>query len=75
MKKQYIPDLVYHGNQDHNIPTYHGKEAYRKLSRRYGLPNAAPEKGESLFGRCRVLFVDDDDNGRPVAYWTYKKPC
>lgn len=74
MTKQYVPDLVSYHDQDYNIPTYYGKEAYKKLVRRYGLPNAAPKKGESLFGKCRVLFVDDDNNGRPVAYWTYKNP-
>lgn len=51
------------------IPTYTGKEAHRMLLRKWGLPNSCPRPNEGFFGRGRVLFVDDDDNGCPVAYW------
>lgn len=55
---------------DHEgIPTYSGRDARRSLFRRWGIPNAAPRPVDSLFGVTRVLFVDDFDDGRPVAYW------
>lgn len=54
---------------DHDIPTYTGDDARKALCSKYGLPNAAPRPGESFFGDCRVLFVDDYDDGKPVAYW------
>lgn len=58
---------------NHPIPTYRGVEARRELTRRWGLPWADPRKGESLFGNCRILFVDDDNDGTPVAYWVPDK--
>jgi hypothetical protein len=51
------------------LPTFSGDDARRALVRRWGLPNAWPREGEVLFGSCRVLFVDDDRDGKPVAYW------
>lgn len=42
----------------------------RRLARRFGPPNADPRPGDFPFSRLsRVRFVDDDQNGRPVAYW------
>ena len=59
--------------EDHAImiPTFSGQDARRGLTRRWGLPNAAPRPGtrDRYFGKGRVLFVDDFDDGRPVAYW------
>lgn len=57
----------------YNIPTYSGREKYKELFRRYGCPNSAPRVGESHFGSCRVLFVDDDNDGKPMAYWVPDK--
>jgi hypothetical protein len=51
-----------------NLPCYRGRGMRRRLTRRYGLPNAAPRRGESAFGNCRVCFIDEE-KGRPVAYW------
>ena len=56
-----------------DIPTFHGTEERIRLTRLYGLPNSYPEPDESLFGRCRVLFVDDFRDGKPVAYWSPKE--
>jgi len=46
---------------DHDVPTYSGRVMRRYLLSCYGLPNTAPRISESHFGRCRALFVDDDD--------------
>ena len=54
------------------IPTFSGSEAREALVRLWGLPNSCPRPGESLFGNCRVVFVDDENDGVPVAYWI---PC
>jgi hypothetical protein len=52
------------------IPTFSGTEARRALVRQWGLPNSCPRQGESPLGaRCRLLFVDDANDGAPVAYW------
>lgn len=53
------------------LPVYEGREAYRELVRRYGIPNAAPVGDQALFtGKpIRVLFVDDHDGGRPKGYF------
>lgn len=51
------------------IPTFSGREARKALVALWGLPNACPRQGEDLFGNCRVLFVDDENGGAPVAYW------
>lgn len=53
---------------DARVPTAYGHAARRALVEAYGLPNAAPREGESVFATRRELFVDDDD-GRPVSYW------
>lgn len=58
---------------NYDIPTFQGKTTWKELFSQYGLPNAAPQIGESYFGNCRVLFVDDFDDGKPVAYWIPKK--
>lgn len=62
---ELVPDLP----ELPGVPTYRGRLARRELVARYGLPNAYPRKGERLFGAGRVLFVDDDKDGRPVAFW------
>lgn len=54
---------------ENSLPVFQGKQAYKELFRRFGIPNAAPRPGESLFGNCRSLFVDDENDGQPVAYW------
>jgi hypothetical protein len=41
----------------------------RRLFAMYGLPNAAPLPHETPFGQCREQFVDDDEDGRPAAYF------
>jgi hypothetical protein len=53
----------------YEIPVYTGRRARRGLTRMWGLPNACPRLGEPLFGRSRVVFVDDDQDGQPMAYW------
>jgi len=58
---------------EHDVPHFHTAAARLRLVRRYGLPNSYPAAGERLFGDCRVLFVDDHDGGRPVAYWSRKR--
>lgn len=57
---------------DFSIPTVRGSWWRRTLMRRYGLPNAWPTRGERVFGSCRLLFVDDNLDGKPIAYW---EPC
>jgi len=52
-----------------SLPTYHSRGMRCRLTRRYGLPNAAPHPGEDVFTTDRVLFVDDDRDGAPIAYW------
>jgi hypothetical protein len=47
---------------------FKGQEAYKELFRRFGIPNAAPLEGEGPFSSTRSLFVDDDNDGEPVAY-------
>lgn len=55
---------------DFDVPTYCGREKYRELFNRYGPPNVAPVAGGPIFSRdARVLFLDDDLDGKPVAYW------
>lgn len=51
------------------IPTIRGRCARRALVSAFGLPNAYPQKGEFLFRPCRELFVNDDEDGKPVAFW------
>ena len=53
------------------LPVYLGQEAYKELFRLWGIPNWMPLPGETPFSRKqrRMLFVDDFDDGRPVAYW------
>ena len=53
-----------------SVPTFREPADRKRLVREYGLPNAAPLPGQSLFTRgCRELFVDDDRDGEPVAYF------
>jgi len=59
---------------DHKIPTLSGQQARRDLVARWGLPNVAPRAGERVFGRCRLLFVDDVHDGQPQAYWVPDAP-
>lgn len=55
---------------------YTGQEARDWLVCRYGIPNAFPtDKAINEFGvgayirASRVMFVDDENNGEPVALW------
>ena len=54
-----------------SIPTIRGHDARAWLVSAFGLPNAYPQKGEFLFSRCRELFVDDEEDGKPVAFWIH----
>jgi hypothetical protein len=51
------------------LPAFEGREARKELVRRFGLPNAAPMIGEKIFSCTRCMFVDDDQDGKPIAYW------
>lgn len=51
------------------LPTFRTPTMRRLLTALYGLPNAAPRDHETPWNTRRVLFVDDADNGRPVAFW------
>jgi len=58
------------------IPTLHSWGDRRDLLRRWGLPNSAPTPAElakwgllAFLRTTRQLFVDDDRDGEPVAYW------
>jgi hypothetical protein len=51
------------------IHTYHSSFVRRMLVAWYGLPNAWPRRGESVFKTRRELFVDDEQDGLPVAFW------
>ena len=53
---------------ENDLPVFHGPAARKELTRRFGLPNAVPQPGESPFKASRVLFVDDDHEGKPIAY-------
>lgn len=63
------------------IPTFHSWADRRELLRRWGLPNSAPTPAELakwgqlafLRPHTRDLFVDDDRDGEPVAYWQESK--
>jgi hypothetical protein len=56
-----------------SIPTYSGNDAKAALAYRFGPPNQYPRLIDGpppVFGSAsRVLFVDDHDDGRPVAFW------
>ena len=54
---------------EEGLPLFRGKEARRQLFKRFGLPNAHPRKGEPLFGISRSLFVDDEQDGKPIAFF------
>ncbi|RLC88672.1 MAG: hypothetical protein DRJ03_02005 [Chloroflexi bacterium] len=58
---------------DDALLVYSGKEARKQLTRLWGVPNSCPRLGESYFGRSRVVFVDDDNDGKPMAYWVPDK--
>lgn len=58
------------------IPTFRGRRHRSRLFRLYGLPNVWPSDRDvkrngalAPFRRARVLFVDDDRDGAPVAFW------
>ncbi len=53
---------------EQGLPVFRGKQARKELTHRFGLPNAAPRPGESPFGNTWCLFVDDGNNGKPIAY-------
>ena len=52
----------------HGLPVFRGIQARKELVRRFGIPNAAPRPGETPFGNTRCVFVDDDNDGKPIAY-------
>jgi hypothetical protein len=49
------------------LPVFRGTEARKELTRRFGLPNAAPRPGERLFGNCRCIFVDAHHLPEPLS--------
>ena len=51
------------------VPVFTGITARKELTWKWGLPNTYPEQGETMFNCSRVLFVDDDRDGLPVAVW------
>ena len=58
------------------LPLYRGKNARVKLQRHFGLPNTFPHPERirtasinSMLSSRRLLFVDDYDDGDPVALW------
>lgn len=52
-----------------DLPTFRSQTMRRILTDLFGLPNAAPRENETPWGTRRVVFVDDADDGRPIAYW------
>ena len=61
---------------EHGVPVFRGGAARRALVALYGLPNAAPSIEElavrpvmAVLHTPRSLFVDDDQDGRPMAVW------
>ena len=50
------------------LPVFRGIQARKELVRRFGLPNATPGPGETPFGNTRCVFVDDDNDGKRIAY-------
>ncbi len=54
---------------ENGLPVFRGKAARKELVRRFGLPNAVPGQGETPFGNARCLFVDDWNDGKPIAYF------
>jgi hypothetical protein len=59
----------------YKVPIFRGQAARGALTKLHGLPNAAPEQSglegirEEFSRECRLLFVDDDQSGRPMAVW------
>lgn len=58
------------------LPIYTGEPARRALASLWGIPNACPSRLErdrlgvlAYLNTRRLLFVDDDDHGRPIAIW------
>lgn len=49
-------------------PALSGQASWRGPFGAYWLPNAYPRQGEFLFGCGVVLFVDDEQEGKPVAF-------
>ncbi len=58
-----------------NLPVFTGKEAHKALFARFGIPNGIgrPDPkhpgGRSPFGKQMAVFVDDAQNGKPIAIW------
>lgn len=72
-----IIGIVVRRDEEHGVPVFRGRAAWRALFALYGIPNAAPTPEErasrgvlACFASRRALFVDDHQDGRPVAIWT-----
>ncbi len=66
--------------QKHGIPLFRGRSAYKDLLQRWGPPNLVPlvsvppAAWRNVFERLDpnvnvIVFVDDDNAGRPTAAW------
>lgn len=51
------------------VPMFTGREAYRALFAGYGIPNGVGVGDDSPWNPSMTLFVDDDRDGEPVAWW------
>ena len=72
-----IIGVVVRTDREHAVPVFRGRAARRALGALYGLPNAAPTPEEraarpvmAFITTSRSLFVDDDQDSRPMAVWT-----
>ena len=71
-----IIGVVIRTDREHGVPVFRGCAARRALVALYGLPNAARTPEEltarpalAFITTGRSLFVDDDQDGRPMAVW------
>jgi hypothetical protein len=61
---------------EYGVPVFRGRQARRALVALFGLPNAAPTTDEwarlgplAVIATCRLVFVDDWNDGQPQAVW------
>lgn len=65
----YIRDLIKErGAEPDTIPIIKSRAEYRDFAGRYGPPNLLPNADGTVdFKNGAVMFVDDDQDGKPVA--------